>query len=226
MFHLTLPTEQDYVSTVATTVSSPTNTTGWTIRCSGQCFQLRALVRTNKELVESTRQAITRMTDRINFLIPDIDSPHGSQRRKSRGLFDVIGSASSYLFGTATEADTDAIKADITKIKAMAETAAADAVKTRDGMSTFTRLQNARLDTMHELLVQEHNSHRELYKEMTSSQNENVQAQQVISRAMLELARFVSLHDSVQELEFAVSDMIHGQLTPKLIGIEQLEYTS
>src|SRR5208282_6885596 len=33
---------------------------------------------------------------------------------------------------------------------------------------------------------------------------------------------FVDIHDGIMELEFGVEDLIHGQLTPKLISVDQL----
>ena len=39
---------------------------------------------------------------------------------------------------------------------------------------------------------------------------------------MRELASYVSLHDSVQELELGIEDLIRGQLTPRMISVEEL----
>jgi len=44
----------------------------------------------------------------------------------------------------------------------------------------------------------------------------------LISSSLRELASYVSLHDSVQELELGIGDLIRGQLTPRMISVEQL----
>src|SRR5664279_3512911 len=149
-FHLALPADTDSVSPLASLAAQGTNESS---RCPGPCIQLLSLFRAVTALDTSTRQSITRLTARINALIPDIDPSVGGRRRQPRGLFDFIGTASSYLFGSATEGDVEGLRAEIDRIKVLAAAAAADSVRTREGMATFARLQNKRLDSLHAVLA-------------------------------------------------------------------------
>jgi Txe/YoeB family toxin of Txe-Axe toxin-antitoxin module len=122
-------------------------------------------------MVTSMQESVSRMLDRINQLIPDIDvDPRDglrpSRRRATRGLLDFIGSASSYLFGTATEGEIGELRESIRKIEAMAETAAADASRTRDRLAEFTKLQNERTDSLSNVLREQHRMLETIYREV------------------------------------------------------------
>jgi hypothetical protein len=111
--------------------------------CNISCLPLKGLLRATQRMVTSMQESVSRMLDRINQLIPDIDvNPRDglrpSRRRATRSLLDFVGSASSYLFGTAIEGEIGELRESIRKIEAMAETAAADASRTRDGLAEFT----------------------------------------------------------------------------------------
>src|SRR5208282_1574014 len=170
----------------------------------------------------ATSNSMERLTDRITALLPDIMSSLRVRRRKTRGLLDFVGDASSFLFGTATNSDVESLRKDIRNIKAWADAATTDSARTREGMSTFARLQNSRLDTMRSVLDQEQKTLEVLYREVTASQAERALEHNILAHAMLELASFVDIHDGIMELELGVEDLIHGQLTPKLISVDQL----
>ena len=118
--------------------------------CNGSCNHLEGLWRANREISQATLRSIQRLVDRIGSLLPDLLSR--DRRRTTRGLINFIGDASSYLFGTATESDIAGLRQEILKIKNWAGASTADAERTREGMATFVRLQNQRLDTMREVL--------------------------------------------------------------------------
>jgi len=191
--------------------------------CKGPCHQLEGLLGATRTLGTATLSSIGRMTDRIFALLPDmtVDWLH-SLRRQPRGLINVIGSVSSYLFGTATNSDVESLRVEIRKILNANDISNTDSARTRESMSTFTRLQNSRLDSMHALMALDQKSLAVLYTEATESRTERALERHIISHAMLELAQFVGLHDGIMEFELGIEDLVHGQITPRLISADQL----
>jgi hypothetical protein len=75
-----------------------------TPHCSETCMRVRTVVRATQLLMSTMKGSILDAANRINDLVPDIESsPPGLRARTGRGLIDFIGTASSYLFGAATE---------------------------------------------------------------------------------------------------------------------------
>jgi hypothetical protein len=61
--------------------------------------------------MSTMKGSILDTVNRINDQVPDIEaSPLGPRTRTGRGLLDIIRSAPSYLFGTATEGDVEQLK--------------------------------------------------------------------------------------------------------------------
>lgn len=222
VFHLILPPYIDYPPMdVQLAEFSATHMGNMSNTCIGRCDHLISLFRANRRLADSARRAISRMTSKIYSLIPDV-TVNPIRRRPTRGLFDFIGRASKWLFGTATEGDTNEMLEDIRRIKSLTGVVAEDAARTREGMATFTRLSNARLDTMHDLMAREHKT---LIEFITDAQTETVRhsiEMSAVGNALTEITEFMNIHDNVQELEIGVADMIHGQLTPFLISTEDI----
>jgi len=82
----------------------------------------------------------------------------GEQRRTGksrRGLFDWIGYGAKFLFGTAVEADTAGLRKEFDVIKQVAGTMLQDAERTRQGLSSYTKLTGERLDAMHSIIAQQ-----------------------------------------------------------------------
>jgi hypothetical protein len=73
-----------------------------------------------------------------------------------RGIINGVGTALGWLFGTASEADIKGLQEAIEQAKSLAGTAAADAARAREGVATFTKIANQRLDNMRAILEEEH----------------------------------------------------------------------
>jgi uncharacterized protein YdiU (UPF0061 family) len=140
-------------------------------------------------------------------------------------VLDFVGDVSSFLFGTATEADIDSLKKAIKKIETMAETAAADASRTRQGMASVARLQEERYENLRGMLQEEHKSIGAIFRELTKVSGEPQLEVEAITYMTLEMARFVKVHDTIQQLELGTEDLVHGQLTPRLVGAGSLKET-
>ena len=191
-----------------------------TLKPGYQGNSLEELRQANQELSLATFESIKHLVDRIKSLLPDLSLR--DRRRLSRGLINVIGDASSFLFGTARESDITSLRQEIQKIKNWAGTANADNERTREGMATFTRLSNQRFDAMREILDRDEKALEILHRQLQLAETQMHLVDMVVSYSLRELAHYVSLHDSVQELELGVSALIGGQLTPRMISVEQL----
>jgi hypothetical protein len=170
--------------------------------------------------MSTMKGSILDAVNRINDLVPDIDwSPSGVRARTGRGLIDFIESASSYLFGTAIEGDIEQIKKAIKGVETTAETSAADASKAREGIATFTKLQSERMDNFRRVLQEEQKGVTEIYKQLRAAADTEQVEFGAIAYATTELARFIVVHDDLQQLMLGVEDLVHGQLTRRLVSV-------
>jgi hypothetical protein len=181
-----------------------------------------------QRMVTSMQESVSRMIDRISQLIPDIgvdprDGLRPSRRRATRGLLDFVGSASSYLFGTAIEGEISELRESIRKIEAIAETAAADASRTRDGLAVFTKLQNERTDSLSNVLREQHRVLETIYREVRTGSDASSMGYAAISYMTTELTRYMVIHDNILLLELGLEDLVHGQLTPRLVEVGMLD---
>jgi hypothetical protein len=194
-----------------------------TPHCSETCIRLRTVVRATQLLTSTVKGPILDAVNRINDLVPDIEaSPSGLRARTGRGLIDFIGSAPSYLFGTATEGDIEQIKKLIKDVEMMAETTATDASRTRQGLATFTKVQNERMDNFRRVLQEEQMAMTEVYRQFRAAAELDQVQFSAIAYATTELARLIVVHDDLQQLVLGVEDLVHGQLTPRLVSIGML----
>jgi hypothetical protein len=107
----------------------------------------------------------------------------------------------------------------------MAETAAADASRTRQGMASVARLQDERYENLRGVLQEVHKSIGAIFRGFTKVSGETQLEVEAITYITLETARFVKLHDTIQQLELGIEDLVHGQLTPRLVGAGSLKET-
>ena len=74
----------------------------------------------------------------INALIPQYSTRFGTPRRRvNRGLFNVIGSASSYLFGTTSFEEFQELKDDLEKLKQVSAGAIGSTTLMKSELSNF-----------------------------------------------------------------------------------------
>jgi hypothetical protein len=170
--------------------------------CVGNiCRKMLGVYQAMQELKDSTRRAVTSMIMKVHSLVPDVRGPI---RRFSRGLIDGIGIASSWLFGTATSSEVQDLSKEIGAIKALAGTAAADAARTKEGMVTYTKVTNQRLDGLHQLMAEDHKALNDVIDSVHRIADIAELEYNVIALMASELSRFVALHDSVQTLELKI----------------------
>jgi hypothetical protein len=104
----------------------------------------------------------------------------------------------------------------------MAETAAADASRTREGLAIFTKLSNERIDKLHDVLKLQQQSIGQVHQEILATAELVHHEYSTIMYMAIEMAKYVSVHDTVPLLELGVEDLVHVQLTPRLIDANTL----
>jgi hypothetical protein len=187
------------------------------------CYRMRPLVYATGNLTYTMQVSITDTINRIYNLIPDVSSKTTSRRLKTRGFIDAVGQVKSWPFGLTTETQTKELKDAIEKkIKGMVDLAAADVRHAKHAMETYTKFENERMNNMKELLEQAGKSMTRLHDDIRQLSETSHIEYNAITVMSLELTKFVQLHDSLQQLEFGIEDLLHGQLTPKLISVEAI----
>jgi hypothetical protein len=116
----------------------------------------------------------------------------------------------------------DILRKEILAIKSMSVEAAADASYTRQGMATFTKLQNQRLDDMHQVLGEQQKEIGTIVHEIRQISENSMTEIGAITFMALELERYIKLHDNIQEFQLGIEDLIQGHLTSKLIDVSIL----
>ena len=102
LFHIKLP---------LTNGSGVANPLPASLPCSSDvCERTKVVTRSIKDMAISMRIAVERMVEKIYDLIPDAGIVPPGSKRPTRGLFDIVGKASSCLFGTATNADIEGLR--------------------------------------------------------------------------------------------------------------------
>jgi hypothetical protein len=154
------------------------------------------------------------MIQKIHTLVPNIAAVRQPRRRSSRGLLDFIGSTCSWQFGLATKSSTEELRKHIEDVPLLAKTAAADSARVKDTMVAFTRLANERFETLHAVLTEQQKSHIAMANDIQSLTKDTQLKFNAIIAVTVELARYVQVHDNIQQLEFGVEALIHGQISP------------
>jgi hypothetical protein len=221
-FHLQLP---DMSAAQPLRPACPMNNAACFKACGDACRQLAGLYAAVISLTVTMRQSITHFVRRDNVL-PDIQVAVPEfkpvTKRRQRAPMEIVESAASWLFGLGKTAGIDALKADLQRVQQGMEVAAADAVRTREGLAAFAKLQNERLYNIHAVLCEEQASINDWYSNVRAAHDTAALEINAVTTVIAELARFVALHDDVQELSLGIYETLHGQLSPKLIAVAQL----
>jgi hypothetical protein len=169
------------------------------------------------------RQSVSHFVRRVYNVIPDVHTlSTPPTRRRIRAPFEFVADASHWLFGTARASDVDTLRVALQQMQQGLEVSAADARKTREGLSTITKLQNERLDKLHAVLREEQASLAILQADARATVETTVSELTALTATINELSRFTSLHDDLQELSLGVDETLHGTISPKLVTIAQL----
>jgi hypothetical protein len=211
-FHLALPQRPNNANL---TVSYPCDT-------ATMCHRMRVLQAATGNLTRSMQTLITDMVSRISNLIPDADArSYGSPfARLPRGLINAAGQMQSFLFGVSTQADTDQLRDEISKIKELSEASSASSDRVRLGLTSFTKLENSRLDKLHQAIAEQQRSMGEIYAQIRTLTDTTYYEYAAIAFLAQEIAKYIEVQQNVQQIEEGVEALLQGQLSPKLLSVE------
>ena len=190
--------------------------------CDEICTRLLEVSNATRLLLSSMQFSIANMVGRIYDLIPDITAPGSNRRRHPRGVFNFVGSASSFLFGTVTESELAELSKHIADVKSLTDNVAAESARIKNSLIAFTQLSNDRFNTLHAVLNEQQKSLHSVASDIKSLNDRSNIELNAITVIALELARYVDIHDSIQELELGIEDLVQGRLTPKLISVDDI----
>ena len=185
------------------------------------CYRMRPWMLAMGNLTFSLQQSVSEIISDIHDLIADNDI-RDPRRLKPRGLIDGVGKLANVLFGLTTDDQLKDMQQVILNIKGLAEMSSADSQQLKRTMTSVTQLQNERLDNMRDLLVKEHQTMSQLYLQLRELSSTSHIEYNVITMLVNELAKYVTIHDSLQRLEQGVHDLVSGQLSPNIISTAEL----
>ena len=194
---------------------SPTSTT--LASESAKIYQAVSPVYTALEdMADSFRVTVRQCQDRVAHLIPDV-SVLRPDRRARRGWFDFVGSASSWLFGTATQSDIKELRALVQNSTRLFELSAADSKATREGQASFASLANHRFDLLNQGLARERDSVNAIACELQAERNNMAQLSILFTKALYRIAHFTTLHEALLVFEQGLEQLFRGNLSPLLL---------
>jgi hypothetical protein len=205
--------------------ATPTNITteNFSGPCDPLCHRLRSIANLTRLLTASMQNSVTQSLERLYSLVPDTDEPTSNQRRKTRALFSLGGRISSYLFGTATETQVQQVRKEIADQKLMSETALADGTRTRQAVAEFTQLTNRRLSNMHVVLNDQQINIAAIAQRLRVMSDNTFAWTNALLYAIVELSRYITIHDDIMALETGVEALVSAQLTPALISVREIQ---
>ena len=214
-YHIKLPNYRNFSHSLAAAQNH--NFTG----CNSNCRDLVPVVSAILGLGERFRSSIATWHSKVIALIVDLRA-RAPGSRSSRGLIDGIGSFYRYAFGVATLSDLEEMKQHIQQIQLAAETAASDSIHVKDSMSTFTILQNERLDTLRTMINTNQITIRQLYTTVQDESTNLVSMERVLHKLVNMIGRFTQVHDAMESLELGIEALVLGRITPNIIPVTEV----
>jgi hypothetical protein len=78
------------------------------------------------------------------------------------------------------------------------------------------------MDNLRKILSEEHKTIEMVFREIRAGSDTKQMEFSTVAYATHALARYVTVHDALQLLLLGIEDLVHGQLTPKLIDVDLL----
>ena len=169
----------------------------------------------NTVLLEHTRE--------IEITIPQSHYRANRALRQPRGLFDFVGTATSYLFGVATEADLQGLRRELLALRRSSAGMADDTLRVRDEFSHFVTLENQRLSNLDNALMYQQDQITGLEEEIAQTLLNGVSNTRRIELLEQTLDHFITIYDHMLTLSTGLDALVQGHLSPKLIPWSLME---
>jgi hypothetical protein len=155
----------------------------------------------------------------IEIMIPEVHQRGNRilRQRITRGLFDIVGTASSFLFGVATKADLMGLRNELHEIRRTAAGMAGETSHVRDDLSNFVTLENQRLSNIDNALNYQQQQISKLSSVFTEVLLTGVSNLKRIELLEDTLSHFITMYDHMLTLSTGVEALVQGHLSPKLI---------
>jgi ABC-type ATPase involved in cell division len=90
----------------------------------------------------------------------------------------------------------------------------------RLGLISFTKLENSRLDKLHQAIAEQQRSMGEIYAQIRTLTDTTYYEYAAIAFLAQEIAKYIEVQQNVQQIEEGVEALLQGQLSPKLLSVE------
>ena len=177
-------------------------------QCNNSCQDIQTVYEAMFTLETSLRESIQDIVNVTLSLLPDYEPPQRTRGR--RRWFDFVGIIGHHLFGLSTDWSVNQLRGEMTKIIQASRVATSQANSIREGMVSFTKIQNDRMDNFRRILSNDHTTITGLYVELRSMADTLRIESNAIAKVCNDLANYVKIHDSLQTLLSGVEESIHG----------------
>ena len=215
-FHIRLPTIE---AAVTGTISPKDNTTE---DCGPMCLRMTALHGSMVGLATTMRSAVQNLTAKINNMIYDFgnEAPtiFGRRRIVKKGVIDGLGSALKWFAGTATESDIHDLRNAMEVIRKSSSLASIDAIKTRQGLATFSKVAQERFDQIDSIIAREHHSISQVFEHVKSLHDTMFLEFSTSAVALTEVQKFSQIYADLM-FDQALDSLLKGELSTNLISV-------
>ena len=219
-FHLRLPTTEP---TEHTMTSRPATNT--TTECGAVCLRMTALHQSLADLASSMKSAVQKVISKVNSIIYDKDSEPTSpfaRRRFPKAIIDGAGYFLRWVGGVATMDDIHDLKAAMEIVSKTASLASTETIRVRQGLATFSRVTNQRLDRLQTVLEEELQSIGHLYQRAQLAYDTAFIEFNALSIALSEIQSFSQIYTDLSALENSLEKLLEGALSPTLVSMAQM----
>jgi hypothetical protein len=191
--------------------------------CSIECQKFKKLRSVISNMTRVMELSVDRVIEKIYKLLPNREVRKTRTRRPVRGLFNFVGIVNHYLWGTATDQSVNELKEEVKIARNLAEMEAENVRNVKQGLATVSRLQNTRIDNLKSVLNLERQTIFQIYntvKQVRASASMEIDTIAMIAQR---ITSYMAIHDDLRDLEQGVEELIHDELSAKIVPVDQIE---
>lgn len=115
------------------------------------------------------------------------------------------------------------VQKEINDQRLLSETALADGTRTRQAVAEFTQITNHRLSNMHAVLNEQQTNIAVIAQRLRSMSENSFAWAHAMLYAIVELSRFITIHDDIMSHEMGVEALVPSQLTLALVSVKEIQ---